>query len=232
MPPVSQPDAHRARTTAYRVLAVALPLVGTACLAPLPESGCDSNQDCASGWLCVSSVCRQLCDGNDDCTTGTCVVEGYCVPEGEGTCECRDPGPCEVSEGASCNANGCIYPKRRCAQPPAPECVNGDATYRTYSDVGTCEPGTGECMYAMREVSCPDCTATCMGRCQDHCSDAQGGCRLTAFCMPEDPPRCDLELAADGRFCSLPDGGTGRCDAQPGYGISSFCRTWQYSHTG
>lgn len=191
---------------------------GQLCVDQRCVKACNGNQDCDSqDQACIEGYCAPIpgarCTADGDCTT---------------------PGPCEVAEGALCSGGSCRYQPRPagescaednlctsdercdgegrctfsekyCLDPPPAECVDGDSVYRSYSNPGRCVPETGDCNYPPIDRPCASCSATCAVACTGiSCSALNGGCQANGICVPEQPPRCEYQVAADDTACSLP----------------------------
>jgi len=157
-----------------------------------------------------------------------------------GTCDsvsdCTRPGPCELAEGPACVEGLCRYPAKRCDAPPAPECIDGDSTYRTYASLGTCQRD-GSCSYVTTDTPCAGCSSNCLGTCIGFsCTDLQSGCRVAGECAPGNPPTCSYTAAPDAQGCDDGDpctetdacasgvcGGARIADGQPCSGRAGAC---------
>jgi hypothetical protein len=208
---------------------------------------CTVEAPCPDGFSCGLGVCHRLCSVNEDCVLeGEVCVSGLCtgLSAGDGgttggldgganvadtgtpdanpaECaqagDCDSPGPCEEAAGATCDRGTCVYRRLECVDPPAAECVDGDALFQSYSDIGVCNEATNACEYTSMGVPCADCVATCLEPCAAvTCDDNNGGCRTSGFCMPGLPgeqPTCMYEDADEGTECTKDDGTPGVCSA-------------------
>jgi hypothetical protein len=110
-----------------------------------------------------------LCDPGNACPDGYPCVEGACR--------------------AACVGDGCgVTPVNRCATvtcdaAPAATCADG-ATLRSYLQVGTCEPTTGQCSYPEMETACAD-------GCQDGACLGQSGACAGVTCTTPPAPTCE-----------------------------------------
>lgn len=186
---------------------------------------CGGDEDCQGETRCMDGLClpvvgNQTCAGDGDCGAGEVCRGGICEPEAALECQvdadCSSPGVCQAAAGARCEAGRCLYAALECDAPPPPECVDGDAVFRTYGS-GGCQASTGTCAYAATDTPCPSCQATCLTPCEGvTCPDAAGGCRIDGRCepgAPGAPARCVYVDATDGAPCRRDDGGDGACRA-------------------
>jgi sulfatase modifying factor 1 len=146
-------------------------------------------------------------------TAGFCLLTvwaGGCARPGaapmEAECgvnaDCVSPAPCETAEGAVCTLGLCTYPAKVCDEPPPLECLEGDATARTYASTGTCQ-SDGECVYQSYDVPCAQCSQNCLHSCDEiSCDDTHGGCRL-GHCVPGATATCAYDDLTDGSSCSV-----------------------------
>ena len=119
---------------------------------------------------------------------------------------CTTPAPCELAEGAKCIQGFCRYAAKACDAPPVPECVEGDATYRSYASLGTCQ-ADGSCSYDATDTACAGCSINCLGTCLGvACTDLHRGCRLSGECVPGRPPTCTYLPVPDQQPLSCDDG--------------------------
>ena len=157
---------------------------------------CDDGQSCSKGDVCAAGVCRgqssqcQSPPGPCFDANGLCSDDGGCLYQGALGSPCDDGRAC--TSGDSCLADGTCLGTVACAAPPGGAC--------TVQDAGSCDPGTGQCVYAVAEGAlCDDGDLCTTG---DACA-ADGGCGGVL------------------RTCSaVPDGGcfdpSGACDPQSG----------------
>ncbi len=147
--------------------------------------------------------------------------------------DCQSPGPCEVAADAQCELGRCLYaPKTQgetceaidlcvlddacdgqghcvgatlvCNEPPPDECAADNTVYRTYADLGTCIPATGQCSYTPTDLACANCLDACLAVCAGiTCTESHGGCQSNGICVPGEPPSCDYDLAAPLSPCDL-----------------------------
>jgi hypothetical protein len=190
---------------------------------------CDGFGGCPEHRTCVDGLCYGApCVSKGDCAETELCVAGSCTPDRPPECQedgdCALPGLCEVAEGARCEAGRCRYAALACRTPPPAQCAGADDLLRTFAGVGTCDPATGGCEYAMMELACPSCVDTCLSPCSNlACDDAAGGCQRGGFCQPGAPGEaatCQYERTPDGSACTLPDGTPGTCRA----GACALCQ--------
>lgn len=118
---------------------------------------CDDSDACTEGDACEAGVCSGAtsvaCDDENPCTADSCDAALGCVATPTAGAGCDDGDPCTVSD--SCDASGgCGGSAKACKTPPAPACADGN-TRRTYAAAGSCEPASGDCVYAPTDTLCP-----------------------------------------------------------------------------
>ena len=176
-------------------------LLATAGVAfPLAMSGCPGTSDpgvdpgtCLRmpGCETTSSIC---CDEKQLCQQYICQgVAWICSRDSVGGFRWVDrAGPCDdnnlCTENDICAGGTCQGTPRSCAQPPAPACVDA-STLKTYG-AGTCDPQSGQCVYAEQTVNCPQGCQN--GKCAGDpclgikCEQPPGPCH-------KNPGRCDAQ---------------------------------------
>lgn len=144
------------------------------------QQQCDSSELTTSRPVCDMGQCAVMTTTTEcDCVDGAC---RSCVPSRD----CTNPGPCEVSEGATCGSDGCLYALRdvgescddgrectasstcsasgvcegavSCDVPP-PTCLS--PTMQVTYIAGRCT-AAGECAFTQAETPCSVCSE---GRC-------------------------------------------------------------------
>lgn len=159
---------------------------------------CPSGLRCTQG-ACVSCALRETactdgldddCDGDVDCADSDCATQ-----------PCDDGDPCTVNE--RCTSGACPRGQAKVCNAPPSSCL---------AALGTCEAGTGRCLYpSLADATLCGTTATqrcCSGVCVDltqaasHC----GGCGLTCAtgrtCVPLDQSSCGNEPANTSGRCA------------------------------
>jgi hypothetical protein len=158
---------------------------------------CDDKDACTEGDACEAGVCSGAttlaCDDGNPCTADSCDAALGCVAAPATGATCDDADPCTVSD--SCDASGgCGGAAKVCKTAPAPVCADAN-TRRTYAAAGTCDAGSGACVYAQTDTACPfGC--------------ANGVCATTACQVAAAGSACD-----DGNPCTDADqcDGAGSC---------------------
>lgn len=147
-----------------------------------------SDTPCAAG--CVNGACV------DPCANVTCLTPP--APACANATTLRTFAPTGTCQGGACSyaqtevncPNGCandlcqgadLCAGKTCDMPPAPVC-NGGAL-RTFDGTGTCEPSTGQCVYAANDTPCPN-----------GCSNGQ--CVLPALTFTQVGPRVRFPISA------------------------------------
>ncbi len=205
------------------------------CVYPSQEVSCEFGCDPATG-LCAPDPCEGVvCDAppNAQCfeAAGTC-ADGVCSYEQfEAGTGCDDGDVC--TELDSCDGDG------QCAGAPVvcpakdPECVDA-GTSRAYS-AGTCDPGTGDCLYEPTdtpcEFGCDGATGLCLGDpcagvvCDEppsQCHASPGTCSggtCTYVPLAQGAPCDDGNACTQGDACDGQGGCAGTplaCDQPPG----------------
>ncbi|MEZ4269614.1 MAG: hypothetical protein R3F39_24915 [Myxococcota bacterium] len=158
---------------------------------------CDDQNACTEGDSCNAGVCSGIstpsCDDGDPCTVDSCDAALGCVAKAQAGGSCDDEDPCTVTD--LCDAAGaCAGKAKTCKTAPAPTCADAN-TRRTFAASGSCEAGTGTCVYAPTDTPCP---FGCSG----------GVCATTTCQLAEAGAACD-----DGNPCTDNDAcnGSGGC---------------------
>jgi len=191
---------------------------GQLCVDQRCVKACNGNQDCGGkDQACIEGYCAPVpaaqCAAGSDCTRpGACQLAAGASCSG-GTCRyqskpagesCAEDNLCTSDE--RCDGDGvCAFTEKFCLEPPAAECVDSNSVFRSYGNPGHCDPATGDCQYPPLDRPCANCSTTCAARCAGiACSALNGGCQSNGVCVPEEPPRCEYQVAAENTACSLP----------------------------
>lgn len=187
---------------------------------------CGPGRTCPDAFLCnVGGICRRACGAATPCPGANDRCEGgLCVTPSE-----RDAGQNTMPSGE------CEGADRRCAKPPAAECVGDE--YRTYASEGTCDTSTNKCIYVVTVRECVDCENRCLGPCASlTCDDLQGGCRSNGRCEPNETGgvECFYNVATNGGACTQPDESAGICadGLCTGCDVDDDCRSADACVTG
>ncbi len=197
------------------------------CIDGLCTKPCINDGDCPrQDQICVDGACREVenpeCAADADCVTpGSCqrlagarCTAGRCAYESlPAQTPCDDGVPC-TSDGACDGAGTCVATPTECRSPPPGVCIDGDQTFRTYGAVGECNLQLDLCEYPYVDKYCAGCSTTCLVRCAGViCDDLEAGCRSNGYCVPDDPPTCAYDTAADHLPCERSPGVRGVCAA-------------------
>src|SRR5262245_17056831 len=146
---------------ARRRAAISIALSCVACVgAPeLVGKRCDSDGTCPNGLVCSSEgTCIRSGDLPLMSDAGPAAQDGGPSDGAIGHCsspsDCTTPDVCQVADGASCVEGQCVYRPLACSDPPPPECIDEDATLRSYASLGTCSTATGRCEYVHVDNTC------------------------------------------------------------------------------
>ncbi len=137
---------------------------------------CNPGGGCPAGYLCQQDVCRAVGCAQVQCTTPpappTCA--GAVLRVYNGRCE-ASTGACvyepqDTTCTGGCQAGACkdLCAGKACTTPPNATCASA-TTLRTFAQVGSCAPATGDCEYAPQDTTCTNgCSGgVCQG--QDLC---------------------------------------------------------------
>lgn len=158
---------------------------------------CESNSDCASGWLCIETRCQQVCNDDRNCATpGQACLGGLCTlvesPQCTAASECITPPNCQVLASAECVGARCLYAPQAQGEicNDGNPCTTGDSCDGLGSCVGTSKPcdtpPANECVNndaTYREYLSPGTCNVASGECEYTWLDAAcpPGCRI--LCM-------------------------------------------------
>ncbi len=154
---------------------------------PTVVSMCEVDGDCSGSSACVAARCME----------GMCVEE--MAPE---RAPCDDQNPCTQDDSCT-DAGVCLGAPVFCDTPPDPFCNEEDSVYVSYSAVGQCDPGLGECVYEEVALECDSCEERCLGACDTLvCQTPVGSCQL-GVCIPSPlPATCEFRNAPAGQTCA------------------------------
>jgi hypothetical protein len=136
-------------------------VAGVCVTVPEEERECSSSNDCIAA-VTTGELELTPCQVARDpfCQAGQCVID----QRSPGS-SCSDGDTCTLDD--ACDENGlCSGTAVLCTAPQNPECVGGNSTLRSYIVPGQCLSGTSDCFYTNLDVACPNCSETCLGRCQ------------------------------------------------------------------
>jgi len=159
-------------------------------LAVDPEGHqCDVGNVCPAGYVCIQNACRSI-DGGKAGGSGSAGSGGTAGGDGTAGGTSGEGGGSGVAGGAgtsggTANAGGSgtaggssLCDGVTCTMPPAPVCMG--SSLRTFS--GSCNPGTGACVYAPTDTPCANgcMNGMCLG---DPCAGV--------MCVTPPPPACN-----------------------------------------
>ncbi len=163
------------------------------------DDGCQDQNDCADGRLCIEGVCED-CLADEECTNasaGDTCQDGECCQSGTEGCGCGSG----CGDDLACQDGVCQ---------PCPEGTEGCGC----GPDDRCDDGLG-----CQEDTCQPCPAGTEGCPCDAMACGDGLVCQDDTCVDDAPPECgDLDCAEQGRVCNEdPEPSCGPCDVMRGF---------------